>query len=149
MALTTIIVTALTFARFGVPLIVDKFVKLKKLLNDDHLEGQTQNALRNRAHPRLRAALTHAQTALGGRIFVGLKATVREALALSELLDESMPPAGTEADAQGAEVTEMANRQARSKTNRLCHYLTELCLAQVNDSFLDQKIPQGKSGSHV
>lgn len=149
MALTTIIVTALTFVLFGVSLIVYKFVKLKKVLKDDQLEGQAQDVLSNRWHPGLRAALAQAQTALDGHTFVALKATVTEALDLSELLDECMPPTGIRTDAHGAEVTEMANRQARSRTNRLCHYLTELCLAHVNDSSPDGKNPNGKSGLHT
>ena len=134
MALTTLVVTALTFVLFGVSLFIYKFVKLKKLLKDDQLEGQTQTVLRNRGHPGLRAALAQAQTASDGHIFVALKATVTEALALSDLLDESMAPTGIETDAHRAELAEMANRQARSKINRLCHYLTEFCLAYVSDS---------------
>lgn len=140
MALTTIIVTVLTFVLFGVSLTVYKFVKLKRVLEDDQLEGQTQTILRSRGHPDLRAALAKAQTALDGHALVALKATVTEALALSELLDESMPPTGIKADADGTGVREMANRQARSRNNRLCHYLTELCLAHVNDSSPDQKL---------
>ncbi|KAE8397149.1 hypothetical protein BDV37DRAFT_289665 [Aspergillus pseudonomiae] len=150
MALTTIIVTALTFVLFGGSLVFYKFVKLKRVLDDDQLEGQAQSVLRQWGHSDLRSALAQAQAALDDHRFVALKATATEALALSELLDGSMPSTGVETDARGAEVTEMANRQARSKANRLCDYLTELCLAHVNDSSSDQKnVLKGKSGSHT
>jgi hypothetical protein len=131
MALTTIIVTALTFVLFGASLIVYKFVKLKKGLNDDQLEGQAQAALRDRWNPGLQAALSQAQTALDDHTFATLKTTVTEALALSELLNG---------------VPQMANQRARSGINRLCHYLTKLCLAHVNDSSPNQDNLKDKLG---
>jgi hypothetical protein len=140
MALTTIIVTALTFVLFGVSLMVYKFVKLKKILNDDQLEGQAQAVLRDRWHPDLRAALSQAQTALDEHTSVTLEATVTEALALSELFNGCMPPTGVETDAHTAGVPQMANQRARSGINRLCHYLTKLCLAHVTDSSQTKKI---------
>ncbi|KAJ5544672.1 hypothetical protein N7461_006976 [Penicillium sp. DV-2018c] len=117
MALTTIIVAAMTFVLFGGSLVFYKFVKLKRVLDDDQLEGQAQPVLRQWGHSDLRSALAEAQAALDDHRFVALKATATEALAFSELLDGSMPSTGVETDARGAEVTEMANRQARSKAN--------------------------------
>lgn len=132
MALTTIIVTAVTFVLFGVSLIVYKFFKLKRVLNDDQLEVQA--ALRNRGHPSLRSALDQAEAILDGHRLVALQKTVTEALALSAILDQW--------DTHRADVIE-------SKVNQLCQYLTELCLAHVNDSSLDQNNLQGRSGPLV
>lgn len=140
MALTTIIVTVTTLVFSGASFAVYKFIKLKRVINDDRLAGQIQTGLENQGHSSLQVALAQARNSLDGNVARALEATVAQAVDLAETLNDSQPRKGQAYAPRGAEGL-IARKQARNKANALCRLLTEVCLQYATGGSQDPKKP--------
>jgi hypothetical protein len=127
MALTTIIVTVITLILAGASFAVYKFIKLKRVIDDDRVAGQIQTGLEDQGYSSLQSALAQAQKNLDGNISRVLEATVAKAVDLAETLNDSKSRRSQSYSTRGTE-GHPARKQARSKANQLCRLLTEVCL---------------------